>query len=65
MKDMLTFDVMVDGGQTFYRTFHMPITLDVIAGYDGDKPIIDAEKIEEYVLKKCPTLKHEKFRICF
>jgi CMP-2-keto-3-deoxyoctulosonic acid synthetase len=59
----LVFDVMVDG--RFYRTMSMPITIDIVVGYQGDKPIIDGEKIKEWVLQKCPTLKYEKFTICF
>ena len=59
----LVFDVMVDG--RFYKTMRMPITIDVVVGYQGDKPIINGEKIKEWVLQKCPTLKYEKFTICF
>ena len=59
----LTFDIMV--GDRFYRTMRMPITLDVIVGYDGEIPIYDIKKIEEWVLQKCPTLKHDNYRICF
>jgi hypothetical protein len=59
----LVFDIMV--GDKFYRTMRMPITLDVIVGYDGEMPIYDIKKIEEWVLQKCPTLKHDNYRICF
>lgn len=59
----LVFDIMV--GDKFYRTMRMPITLDVIVGYDGEVPIYDMEKIESWVLQKCPTLKHDNYRICF
>jgi CMP-2-keto-3-deoxyoctulosonic acid synthetase len=59
----LVFDIMVDG--RFYRTMSMPITIDIVVGYQGDKPIINGEKIKEWVLQKCPTLKYEKFTICF
>jgi CMP-2-keto-3-deoxyoctulosonic acid synthetase len=59
----LAFDIMV--GERFYSTMHMPITMDMVIDYQGDKPIIDGEKIKEWVLQKCPTLKYEKFTICF
>jgi hypothetical protein len=59
----LTFDIMV--GERFYSTMHMPITMDMVIGYQGEQPIIDGEKIKEWVLKKCPTLKYDNFTICF
>ena len=59
----LTFDIMV--GDRFYRTMHTPITIDTIDGYDGERHIINGEKIKEWVLKKCPTLKYGNFTICF
>jgi CMP-2-keto-3-deoxyoctulosonic acid synthetase len=59
----LVFDVMVDG--RFYKTMRMPITIDIVVDYQGDKPIINGEKIKEWVLQKCPTLKYDNFTICF
>lgn len=59
----LTFDIMV--GNRFYKTMRMPITIDMVVGYEGDKPIIDLDKIKEWVLQKCPTLKYDNFTICF
>lgn len=59
----LTFDIMV--GNRFYKTMRMPITIDMVVVYEGDKPIIDLDKIKEWVLKKCPTLKYDDFTICF
>ena len=59
----LKFDIMI--GDKFFRTMRVPITFDMLAGYDGDKPIIDGVKLTDYVLKKRPTLKYQKFRICF
>lgn len=59
----LTFDIMV--GERFYRTMHMPITMDMVIDYQGKQPIINGEKIKEWVLKKCPTLKYDNFTICF
>lgn len=52
-------------GDKFYRTMHMPITIDMVDGYLDDKPIVGNEKIKEWVLKKCPTLKYDNFTICF
>lgn len=59
----LVFDVMVDG--RFYKTMRMPITIDIVVDYQGDKSIINGEKIKEWVLQKCPTLKYDNFTICF
>lgn len=49
----LVFDIMI--GDRFYRTMHMPITMDVVIGYQGEQPVIDGEKIKEWVLKKMPN----------
>jgi hypothetical protein len=43
----------------------MPITIDIVVGYEGDKPIINLDKVEEWVLKKIPTLKYYNYKICF
>lgn len=59
----LTFGIMV--GKRFYRTMHMPITMDMVIDYQGEQPIIDGEKIKKWVLQKCPTLKYDNFTICF
>lgn len=58
----LTFDIMV--GDKFYRTMRMPITIDMVEGYENDTPIINLDKVKEYALQKCPTLKYEKYKIC-
>lgn len=65
MRDMekLTFDIMV--GNRFYKTMRMPITIDMVVDYEGDKPIVDLGKVKEWVLQKCPTLKYNNFTICF
>jgi hypothetical protein len=52
-------------GDKFYRTMHMPITIDMVEGYENDTPIINLDKVKEYALQKCPTLKYEKYRIVF
>lgn len=59
----LVFDIMV--GERFIATERMPITIDVILGYDGDEPIYDERKIYEYVLKRRPTLRHVNFDIYY
>lgn len=59
----LTFDIM--SNDRFVCTMRMPITLDMIIDYDGDKPILNADKIKEYVEEKRPTLKYVKYNICF
>lgn len=63
VKKILTFDVMLR--DRFVCTLRMPLTLDVISGYDGDKPIISMESVEKFVLRKRPTLKGEPFGILF
>ena len=45
----LTFEIMV--GERFYSTMRMPITMDMVIDYQGEQPIIDGEKIKEWVLK--------------
>lgn len=62
-KRIIKFDVMNDG--RFVCTMRMPITLDMITGYDGDTPIVDARKIQQYVEQKRPSLKRVKYNICF
>ena len=59
----LTFDIMV--GEKFYRTMHMPISIDMVVDYEGEEPVISENKIKDWVLKKCPTLKYDNFTICF
>ena len=63
MVKNLTFDIMV--GDRFFYTMRTPMTLDVVVGYDGDKPIVDGNKLTECVTRKFPSLKHKDFRICF
>ena len=51
----LVIDVMV--GDRFYCTLRMPITFDVIEGYNAKGgEIINYNKIVAYVLEKRPTL---------
>jgi hypothetical protein len=59
----LVFDIMV--GDKFYRTMRMPISIDMVVDYEGEEPVISVDKIKEWVLEKCPTLKYENFKICF
>lgn len=63
MTNKLTFDIM--SNDRFVCTMRMPITLDMITGYDGETPIVDARKIQQYVEQKRPSLKHVKYNICF
>ena len=49
----LTFDIMV--GDRFYKTMRMPITLDMVADYQGDQPIIDGEKNKSMGTTKMPN----------
>lgn len=49
----------------FVCTMRMPITLDVVVDYDGDKPVIDSRAFSEFVERKRPSLKGKKYNICF
>jgi hypothetical protein len=53
----------------FICSMQMPITLDMIDGYAGTKPIVNigmgGGKIREYVISKLPSLKNQDFNICF
>lgn len=58
----LTIDVMV--GDRFYCTLRMPITFDMIEGYNSEGgAIIDPHKIAAYVEEKRPTLKYKDYQI--
>lgn len=59
----LTFDIMSNG--RFVHTMRIPLTLDIIEGYEGDMPILNAEKLKQCVETRMPTLKYEKYEICF
>ena len=59
----LTFDVMLN--ERFVCTMKMPLTLDVIDGFDGDEPIVSIEALERYIEQKRPSLKGKAYRICF
>lgn len=63
MTNRLTFDIM--SNDRFVCTMRMPITLDMVVGYEGDKPILDAGKLKRYVEEKRPSLKYVKYNICF
>lgn len=63
MEKYLEFDVMCK--ERFVCTIKMPITLDIIAGYDGDEPVFDWKKIAAYVEQKRPSLKYVDYKICF
>lgn len=51
----VTFDVMLN--DRFVCTLHMPITLDIVEEYDGDKPIISITSFRRFVENKRPSLK--------
>lgn len=60
----IRFDVMLR--ERYVCTLTMPVTLDLIDGYEGDEPLIELtaldKKIREYVIKKRPSLRNEKFK---
>lgn len=47
----------------FVCTMRMPITLDMVTGYDGDKPMIDGVKVTKYIEEKRPSLRGKPYRI--
>lgn len=49
----LTFDIMV--GDKFYRTMHMPITVDMIDGYDSEQPYHKWRKDKRVGIKEMPN----------
>lgn len=59
----IVFDVM--SNWHFVCTMRMPITLDMVVDYDGDKPIIDGDALKRYVEQKRPTLKYVDYNILF
>ena len=63
MIKKLTFDIMSNG--RFVCTMRVPVTLDMVEGYDGDKPIIKAEVLKRDIETRMPSLKYMKYNICF
>ena len=63
MMNIVKFDVMV--GDRFIDTYRMPITLDVIVDYIGDRPVISGDAMKKFIEKKRPTLKYEDYKIFF
>ena len=63
MERKISFDVMLNG--KFVRTLTMPVTLDVIEGYEGDLPIIHGDAFTSFVERKMPTLKGKPYNIAF
>lgn len=59
----ITFDVMLNG--RFQGTFRMPITLDVIEDYVGEKPVIKSRAFSDFVEQKRPSLKGKPYNIFF
>lgn len=60
-KKIITFDVMLR--DRFVCTLRMPLTFDIITGYEGDKPVIPVKAFEQFVERKRPTLKSEPYKI--
>ena len=63
MERKIRFDVMLKG--RFIGTLTMPVTLDVIEGYEGDMPIIRGDAFTSFVERKMPTLKGKAYNIAF
>lgn len=51
----IKFDVMLR--DRFIATLRMPITPEILEGWDGDDPIIKSTAFDNFVAKKLPTLK--------
>lgn len=62
MKKKLSFDVF-DGDKCLY-TLEIPVTFDIIYGYEGDTPLYNIDKIAKYAEKIRPTIKYINYSIC-
>lgn len=51
--------------ERFVCTLRMPITLDVIEDYEGDKPVISRKAFHRFVEKMRPSLKGKPYKIFF
>lgn len=63
MERRITFNIMSDG--RFVCTMRVPLTFDLISGYDGEKPIVNMDRLKKYVEDRRPSLKYRKYNICF
>ena len=61
MIKKIKFDVMLR--DRFIATLRMPITPEILEGWDGDDPVIKSTAFDNFVAKKLPTLKGEPLRI--
>lgn len=43
----------------------MPITIDMVIDYLGDKPVIKDGAVSQYVEKKRPSLIGKPYKVCF
>ena len=59
----LPFDVML--GEKWICTMRMPLTFTDIIEYQGDTPIYDISKIQEYIEKQRPSLTGKPYRVEF
>lgn len=59
----LIFDVMLN--DRFVCTLMMPITIDMVVDYLGDKPVIKDGAVSQYVEKKRPSLIGKPYKVCF
>lgn len=59
----LIFDVMIN--DRFVCTLMMPITIDMVVDYLGDKPVIKDGVIKKYIEKKRPSLIGKPYKLYF
>ena len=59
----LIFDVMFN--DRFVCTLMMPITIDMVVGYLGDKPVIKDGAVSQFIEKKRPSLIGKPYKVCF
>lgn len=61
-KKVLFFDIFYDGRCLY--TLEIPVTFDIIYGYEGDTPLYNMDKIAKYAEKVRPTIKYINYSIC-
>ena len=61
--EYIKFDVMLN--ERFVCTLRMPITIEMVVDYVGDKPVISGGVFSGFIEKKRPSLIGKPYKICF
>ena len=59
----ISFDVMLN--ERFVCTLKMPITIDMVVDYVGDKPVLSDGAVSAFVETKRPSLRGKDYKIYF